>query len=468
MTQADYDLVVIGAGSGGVRAARVAAGHGARVAVAEESRVGGTCVIRGCVPKKLYVLASRFRDAFEDAQGFGWSLASPPRFDWRTLVEAKEKEITRLEGLYRRNLENFGVEIVPARAVVAGPHQVAFSDGRSASARHILVATGGAPALAPDIPGLELAATSNEIFDLERFPQRLLVVGSGYIAVEFASLFARLGAQTRMAFRAEAPLRGFDDDLRRRLASALEAGGVTLIPGVLPTGLRKTAHGVSASLSNGQDVEADAVLVATGRRPATQGLGLERVGVRLRENGAVIVDERQRSSVASIFAVGDVTDRINLTPVAIREGQVFADREFGGLKVEMDYAFTPSAVFSTPEIGTVGLSEAEALAKCAGVRVFETAFRPMQATLSGREEQVYMKLLVSEQSDRVIGVHLLGREASEMAQVAAIALKMGARKSDFDATMALHPTLAEELVTMRTPSRLLRGEAATLQLGASA
>jgi glutathione reductase (NADPH) len=467
MTRADYDLVVIGAGSGGVRAARVAASHGARVAIAEESRVGGTCVIRGCVPKKLYVLASRFKDAFEDARGFGWSFATAPVFDWRSLVEAKEKEITRLEELYRRNLEKSGVEIIPARAVVAGPHEVAFSNARSATAHHILIATGGAPALAPEIPGLELAATSNEIFDLEQFPQRLLVIGSGYIAVEFASLFARLGAQTHMAFRAEAPLRGFDDDLRRRLAAALETVGVNLIPGVLPTQLRKAPHGISASLSNGEELEADVVLIATGRRPKTAGLGLEQAGVRLRENGAVVVDDHQRSSVASIFAVGDVTDRINLTPVAIREGQAFADRQFGGLKVDMDYAFTPSAVFSTPEIGTVGLTEAEALAKCAGVLVFETAFRPMQATLSGRSEQVYMKLLVSEESDCVLGVHLLGREAAEMAQVAAIALKMGARKSDFDATMALHPTLAEELVTMRTPQRLLRAEDA-LQPGASA
>jgi glutathione reductase (NADPH) len=336
------------------------------------------------------------------------------------------------------------------------------------SAKHILVATGGAPALPPDIPGVALAATSNEIFDLEEFPQRLLVIGAGYIAVEFASLFARLGSRTHMAFRAEAPLRGFDDDLRRRLAAAMGTAGATLIPGVLPTRLRKTKHGVSASLSNGEELEVDAVLVATGRRPATKGLGLEPLGVRLRENGAVIVDAHQRSSVASIFALGDVTDRINLTPVAIREGQAFADREFGGLKVEMDYSYTPSAVFSTPEIGTVGLTEAEALTKCAGVRVFETAFRPMQATLSGRSEQVYMKVLVSEESDRVLGVHVLGREAAEMAQVAAIALKMGARKSDFDATMALHPTLAEELVTMRTPARVRRGEDAAIQPGASA
>ncbi|HMK91189.1 MAG TPA: glutathione-disulfide reductase [Methylocystis sp.] len=453
MTKPRYDLFVIGAGSGGVRAARIAASHGARVAIAEASRIGGTCVIRGCVPKKLYVLASRFKDAFEDAQGFGWSLAAAPRFDWKALVDAKNREITRLEGLYRQGLEKSGVEIVAARAVLVGPQEVAFADGRHVQASHILIAVGGAPAPILEIPGVELAISSNEIFDLEEFPRRLLVVGSGYIAVEFASLFARLGAQTTMAFRAETPLRGFDDDLRRRLAAALAASGVTLAPRTLPTRLRRTASGIAASLASGEEIEADVVLFATGRRPATRGLGLEPLGVALRQNGAIVVDAAQRSSVPSIYAVGDVTDRINLTPVAIREGHAFADRVFGGRDVAVDYEFTPSAVFSTPELGTVGLSEAEAVEKYGAVAVFETAFRPMQATLSGRAEQVYMKLLVDEATDQVLGAHILGREAAEMAQVAAIALKMRATKADFDATMALHPTLAEELVTMRTPAR---------------
>jgi len=460
MTTFDFDLAVIGAGSGGVRAARIAASHGAKTAIVEESRVGGTCVIRGCVPKKLYVLASRFKDAFEDAQGFGWSLEHPPSFDWAQLVKAKEKEITRLEGLYRLNLEKSGVEVFSARGAVAGPQEVRLGDGRSLRAKHILVATGGAPWRPPGIPGIELAATSNEIFDLERFPRRLLVVGAGYIAVEFACLFQRLGAETRMVFRAETPLRGFDDDLRRRLAAAMEQSGVALVPGALPTGLRKTSGGIAASLTNGAELEVDAVLLAAGRRPSTSGLGLDTAGIALRPNGAVIVDAFQRSNAPSISAIGDVTDRINLTPVAIREGQAFADRLFGGKNVEVDYDFTPSAVFSTPELGTVGLSEAEALERCDAVAVYETAFRPMQATLSGRAEQVYMKLLVNEADDRVLGLHLLGREAAEMTQLAAIALKMGARKSDFDATMALHPTLAEELVTMRAPARRMRRNAA--------
>ncbi|HXY58872.1 MAG TPA: glutathione-disulfide reductase [Methylocystis sp.] len=466
MATFDFDLVVIGAGSGGVRAARVAASHGAKTAIVEGSRVGGTCVIRGCVPKKLYVLASRFKDAFEDAEGFGWRLERPASFEWPRLVEAKEKEITRLEGLYRQNLQKSGVEIFSARGAVAGPHEVRLGDGRSLGAGHILIATGGAPWRGADIPGAELAATSDEIFDLETFPQRLLVVGSGYIAVEFGCLFQRLRASVHMVFRAEAPLRGFDDDLRRRLAAAMTQSGVALLPGVLPTRLRKTSQGVAASLSDGAELEVDAVLLAAGRRPATQGLGLDEAGVALRPNGAIVVDAFQRSSAPSISAVGDVTDRINLTPVAIREGQAFADRMFGRRNVELNYDFTPSAVFSTPELGTVGLTEAEAVEKCGSVAVYETAFRPMQATLSGRPEQVYMKLLVNEANDRVLGLHILGREAAEMTQLAAIALKMGARKSDFDATMALHPTLAEELVTMRAPTRRARRDAA--QEGASA
>ncbi|MBI1869196.1 MAG: glutathione-disulfide reductase [Methylocystis sp.] len=458
MPQFDYDLVVIGAGSGGVRAARVAAGYGAKVAVAEEFRVGGTCVIRGCVPKKLYVLAGRFRDDFEDAAGFGWRVGKP-QFDWPALVAAKEQEITRLSELYAQNLTKAGVEIIPARAALAGPNAVRFADGRRVSARVILVAMGAAPVLSPQIPGIELAISSNEIFDLPVFPRRLLIVGGGYIAVEFASIFTRLGARVHMSMRAEHPLRGFDEDLRRRLHTALESDGVDMRTGVLPTRIEKTANGLDVTFQDGSHLEVDQALASTGRRPSTQGLGLEAIGVALRENGAVIVDARSRSSVESIYAVGDVTDRVNLTPVAIREGHAFADTAFGGKPTAVDHDNVPTAVFTTPELGTVGLTEDEAKAKFARLDIYDTSFRPLRATLSKRAETVFMKIVVDAASDRVLGVHIFGEAAAEMAQLAAIPLRMGARKSDFDAAMALHPTIAEELVTMGAPTRRCEGAA---------
>lgn len=454
----DYDLIVVGAGSGGVRAARVAASHGAKVAIAEEFRVGGTCVIRGCVPKKLYVLASRFRDDFQDAAGFGWRVGDVS-FDWTALVAAKEKEITRLSDLYAETLASSGVELIRARATLTDPNGVRFSNGRTARARYILIATGGAPVLAPHIPGIEFGISSNEIFDLPKFPQRLLIVGAGYIAVEFASVFARLGAKVHLAYRADLPLRGFDDDLRSRLCEVLKTAGVAHRAGALPTRITKNADVLEVEMSDGAPLEVDCLLIATGRRPMTQNLGLEAAGVELRENGAVAVDERSRSNVESIYAVGDVTDRINLTPVAIREGQAFADSVFGATPTTIDYAQTPSAVFTTPEIGTVGLTEAEALAQHGAIDIYETQFRPMRATLSGRGERVYMKLIIHGSNGRVLGAHILGPEAGEMAQLIAVALRMGATKSDFDATMAVHPTMAEELVTMRAPSRLLRPQA---------
>ena len=457
MTGYDYDLFVIGAGSGGVRAARVAAGHGAKVAVAEEFCIGGTCVIRGCVPKKLYVIASRFKDEFEDAAGFGWRVVGA-EFDWPALVAAKEREIARLSGLYEQTLAKAGVEIFRARAELDGPNAVRLADGRRLSARVVLVATGGGPVKAPEIPGLECSITSNEIFDLPALPARLLILGAGYIAVEFAGVFARLGSAVELCYRADLPLRGFDDDLRARLSEALTQAGVAHRPGALPTRMEKTAAGVAVTLSDGARVEADAVLVATGRRPATRGLGLARAGVALRENGAIAVDAQSRTNVPSVYAVGDVTDRLNLTPVAIREGQAFADTVFGDAPASVDYDAVPSAVFSTPEIGTVGLTEAEAAARFAAVDVFETAFRPMRATLSGRNERVYMKLLAEGGGGRVLGIHVFGPEAGEMAQLAAVSLRMGATKRDFDATMALHPTMAEELVTMRAPTRRRRRE----------
>ncbi|MCX7899541.1 MAG: glutathione-disulfide reductase [Methylocystis sp.] len=451
----DYDLIVIGAGSGGVRAARVAASHGAKVAIAEEFRTGGTCVIRGCVPKKLYVLASRFKDEFEDADGFGWRVGDYS-FDWPSLVAAKEKEITRLSGLYEQMLENAKVELIHARATVAGPNEVRFADGRSATTRYILVATGGAPMLAPHIPGLEWGLSSNEIFDLPDFPERLLIIGAGYIAVEFASVFTRLGSQVTLAYRADLPLRGFDEDLRKGLREALMAAGVAHRANALPMRIIKCAHGFDVAMSDGATVQVDAVLVATGRRPATRNLGLERARVEMRENGAIKVDENSRTNIASIYAVGDVTDRVNLTPVAIREGQAFADSVFGDQPATVDYDYIPSAVFTTPELGTVGMTEAAAKEKYAALDIYETSFRPMRATLSGRNERVYMKLIVVGETDRVVGAHILGPDAGEMAQLVAIPMRMGAKKSDFDATMALHPTAAEELVTMRTPARRWR------------
>ena len=448
MTSYDYDFFVIGAGSGGVRAARIAATHGAKVAIAEDFRIGGTCVIRGCVPKKLFVIASRFRDEFEDARGFGWRIENAS-FDWPTLVAAKEKEISRLSGLYEQNLAKSGVEIFRARASVAGADSVRLADGRLLRARAILVATGGAPWVAPDLPGAELAISSNEIFDLPQFPKRLAILGSGYIAVEFASVFARLGADVTMVYRADRPLRGFDSDIRTYLADALAGAGVKLRAGRNPARIDKSADGLRLTLDDGGAIDADVILAATGRRPATGALGLDAAGVALRDSGAIIVDDEARTSVPSIYAVGDVTDRVALTPVAIREGHALADRLFGKSAARVDYEAIPSAVFTTPEVGVVGLTESAAVAAYANIHVYETSFRPMRATLSGRSEKVFMKIVVEADTDRVRGVHIFGPEAGELAQIVAIAVRMGARKADFDATMALHPTMAEELVTLR-------------------
>ncbi len=453
MTSFDVDLFVIGAGSGGVRAARIAAGYGAKVMVAEEFRVGGTCVIRGCVPKKLYVYASRFADEFDDAAGYGWTLPEKPVFNWPALVAAKEKEITRLSGLYNVNLEKAGVEILQSRAGIEDEHHVRLlSDNRRISAKYILVATGGSPALEPAIPGIEHAISSNEIFDLPEFPRRLLIVGGGYIAVEFASVFARLGCAVTQVFRADNILRGFDGDMRDGLRDAMTHTGVDLRPGVLPASIEKMSGGFRVKLSSGDLVDADQVLIATGRAAHTKGLGLEKAGVDLRLNGSIKVNFASRTNIESIYAVGDVTDRINLTPVAIREGHAFADNVFGGKDIHVDHRDVPSAVFTTPEIGTVGISEEEARATCDVIDIYRSNFRPMKAALSGRNERTIMKIVVNAQTDRVLGVHILGHEAGEMAQLLGIAVKMGARKSDFDATMALHPSAAEELVTMRTRS----------------
>jgi glutathione reductase (NADPH) len=452
----DVDLFVIGGGSGGVRAARIAAGHGARVMLAEEFRMGGTCVIRGCVPKKLLVYASRFRDAFEDAAGFGWTVPEP-RFDWPALVAAKEREITRLEGLYSQTQERAGVTVAKTRAVLEDAHSVRLlADGRVVTAKHILIATGGRPNLPADLPGVEHAISSNEAFDLKTFPRRIVIAGGGYIALEFAGLFAGLGSEVTVVYRGDNVLRGFDEDIRTRLRAAYEHRGVRFVFNDVFARIDKTAGGLVALTRGGAALEADQVMFAIGRSPNVEGLGLEMAGVALGPDGAVVVDAASRTSAPHIHAVGDVTNRINLTPVAIREGHAFADSVFGGQPWTVDHADIPTAVFSTPEIGTVGITEDQAKAAFDAVDIYRAEFRPMKATLSGRAERMFMKIVVDAATDRVLGVHVLGEDAGEMAQLLGIAIKMKARKADFDATMALHPSAAEELVTMRTPSERWR------------
>jgi glutathione reductase (NADPH) len=459
MSSFDVDLFVIGGGSGGVRAARIAAGYGARVMVAEEYRVGGTCVIRGCVPKKLLVYASRFAEEFEDAAGFGWSI-DRPRFDWATLIRNKDKEIDRLESVYRANLEKAGVEILDSRAVVEDAHTVRIvKTGQIVRARYILVAVGAYPSLEPRIPGFELAITSNDVFHLQKLPERIMVVGGGYIAVEFAGVFAGLGSEVTLLHRGDKLLRGFDEDVRDALAAAYERRGLRLALGRTVSRLDKVAGAIQASLSDGTKVTVDQVLVATGRRPNTEGLGLDRAGVALDRVGAVAVDAYSRTLTPSIYAVGDVTNRANLTPIAIREGHAFADTVFGGKPTMVDHTLIPTAVFSTPEIGVIGCSEALARELYGDVTVYKTSFRPMKATLSGREERVFMKLLVDPATDRVVGVHVVGHDAGEIIQMAGIAVTMGATKADFDRTVAVHPTASEELVTMRTPFIVKKPEA---------
>ncbi|HXE00444.1 MAG TPA: glutathione-disulfide reductase [Hyphomicrobium sp.] len=449
MLEFDYDLFVIGAGSGGVRAARIAASHGARVAIAEEYRIGGTCVIRGCVPKKLLVYASRFTDEFEDAEGFGWSLEGA-RFDWQSLIAAKDNEIARLEAVYGATLAKFNVELFAERATVAAPHGVKLTQsGRTVSAKAILIATGGRPNLDENLPGIEHVITSNEAFHLKEMPRRVVIAGGGYIAVEFASIFKGLGADVTLIYRRDKILRGFDEDLRNALTTAMTSRGIHIIAGHIFTRIEKTQTGLAGHITGGEVVEADQIMFAIGRSPNTAGLGLEGVGVKLSGNGAVAVEGTWQTSVPSIYAVGDVTDRVNLTPVAIREGHAFADTVFGNKAWTVDYKAIPTAVFATPEIGTVGFSEHEARAQYGDIDIYKASFRPMKAILAGRDERMLMKLVVERASDRVVGVHILGPDAAEIVQMAAVAIRMGAKKSDFDQTMALHPSAAEELVTLR-------------------
>jgi glutathione reductase (NADPH) len=451
MSQFDVDLFVIGGGSGGVRAARIAAGYGARVMLAEEYRVGGTCVIRGCVPKKLMVYASRFAHDFEEAAGFGWSVGEPS-FDWATLIRNKDREIDRLEGIYRTNLDKAGVEIVNSRAVIEDAHTVrVLETGAVVRARYILVAVGAHPTLEPVIPGGELGITSNEVFHLETQPRRILIVGGGYIAVEFAGIFAGLGSEVTLLHRGDKLLRGFDEDIRDALGEAYAGRGINLALGKTATRLDRTSDGIAATLSDGTVLTVDQVLVATGRRPNTKGLGLEKAGITVDEVGAIPVDGYSQTLIPSIYAVGDVTNRANLTPIAIREGHAFADTVFGDRPTMVDHDLIPTAVFSTPEIGVIGCGEAAARARYGEVDVYRTAFRPMRATLSGASDRVLMKLIVDKATDKVVGVHIMGHDAGEMIQLAGVAVTMGATKADFDRTVAVHPTAAEELVTMRSP-----------------
>jgi glutathione reductase (NADPH) len=450
MADFDIDLFVIGGGSGGVRAARIAAGYGARVMLAEEYRVGGTCVIRGCVPKKLLVFASRFSHEFEDAAGFGWTIAGTS-FDWPTLIANKDKEIARLEAAYTANLTRANVSLVKRRAVLDDAHTVRLlADGRRLRAKHILIATGAWPGMGTGIAGIEYVISSNEAFHLSELPKRILIQGGGYIAVEFACIFAGLGSDVTLVYRGENILRGFDDDVRSHLRSEMERRGIRVICKRIVEEVEKVDHGLCVVLSDHDDIIVDKVMFATGRRPNVKGLGLEAAGVRINDKGAIEVDRFSRTSVPHIYAVGDVTDRIALTPVAIREGHAFADTVFGNRPTAADHVNVPTAVFSEPEIGVIGLTETQAREQFNKVDIYKTVFRPMKTAFLGGEARMLMKLIVDGASDRVLGCHIVGQDAAEMIQVLGIAIRMGATKADFDATMAVHPTLAEELVTMRT------------------
>ncbi len=449
MADREVDLFVIGAGSGGVRAARIAAGYGAEVLVAEEYRVGGTCVIRGCVPKKLLVYASRFAEEFEDAAGYGWTVPEPS-FSWPALIANKDIEIARLEAAYTLNVERSKAGIVKSRAEIEDAHHVRIlNTGERVRARHILVATGASPHHGAQIAGLEHVISSNEAFHLKELPRRILIQGGGYIAVEFAGIFQGLGSDVTLVYRGENILRGFDDDVREHLHAEMVKRGIKIVTKQTVTGVEKVEHGLCVELSDHESMVVDQVMFATGRRPNVKGLGLEKAGVTLNDKGAIVVDAYSRTSVPHIYAIGDVTDRINLTPVAIREGHVFADTVFGGKDIKVDHSDVPTAVFSEPEVGTIGLTEMQARDKLARVDIYKSTFRPMKATLSGRNTRSFFKLVVDGETERVVGCHIVGPDAGEMIQLVGIAVKMKATKADFDAVMAVHPTAAEELVTMR-------------------
>ena len=448
MANYDYDLFVIGAGSGGVRAARLAAMSGARVAVAEEHRVGGTCVIRGCVPKKFMVYASEFAHHAQVAEGYGWS-KSGATFDWTRFLEAKDREIARLSGIYVTNLTNAGAELVHGRAVLKDAHTVEVEGKGTYTAAKILVATGGRPWKPEDLPGIEHAITSEEAFHLPELPKRILIAGGGYIAVEFAGIFNGLGVETTLVYRGANILRGFDDSIRAHVAEEMERRGIKVVLGCEHKAIEKTATGLMSRMKSGHDIETDAVMFATGRIPYVAGLGLEAAGVKLTETGAVAVDKFSKTNVGNIWAVGDVTDRINLTPVAIREGAAFAQTEFHDNPTAFDHDMVASAVFSQPPVGSVGQSEADARHTHGKVDIYFSRFRPMKETFYGGAERAMIKLVVAADSQKVVGCHIVGPDAPEIIQMAAIAMKMGATKAQWDSTCAVHPTLAEELVTLR-------------------
>jgi glutathione reductase (NADPH) len=455
MADFDVDLFVIGGGSGGVRAARIAAGYGARVMVAEEYRMGGTCVIRGCVPKKLLVLASHIHFEIEDAAGFGWTIP-PVTFDWPTLIANKDKEIARLEGIYTANVEKSGARIVKTRAVFEDAHTLRLATGETVTAKHVMIATGGTPNHGQPIPGIEHVISSDEVFHLATLPKRIVIQGGGYIALEFACIFAGFGSNVTLVYRGDNILRGFDDDVRAHVRAEMEKEGITILTGCTVKRIDKVdkrANEFTTHLSNGSSIGSDQVMFAIGRHPNVAGLGLEKAGVAINpKNGGIAVDGFSRTSVPNIYAIGDVTHRTNLTPVAIREGHAFADTVFGKRQVQVDHSNIPTAVFCQPEVGTVGLTEAQARAHFSHVDVYKTDFRPIKSTMSGRDTRILMKLIVDGSTDRVVGCHIVGDGAAEITQVVSIAVKMKATKADFDATMALHPTAAEELVTMRTPT----------------
>lgn len=460
MTAFDYDLFVIGGGSGGVRAARLAASLGKRVAIAEEYRFGGTCVIRGCVPKKLFVYASQFPEHFEDAAGYGWSVGESS-FDWPTLIANKDREIERLEGLYRKGLQNAGAEIIESRAVLVDRHTVRIVAGnRTVTARHILIATGGRPASHDALPGSEHAISSNEAFHLETLPRSILIGGGGYIAVEFANIFHGLGVETTLLYRGQEILGRFDMDMRRGVHKAMEAKGIRIICHTIAHGVERRSDGrLDVALSNDETLTVDQFMLAIGRTPNVDGLGLEAAGVETGRAGEIVVDDFSRTNVDNIYAIGDVTNRVQLTPVAIHEAMCLIETLYKDNPVSPDHDVIATAVFSQPEIGTVGLSEDEAAKRFDALEIYRAEFRPMRHTLSGRKETMIMKLVVDAATRKVLGAHILGVDAGEMAQLLGIAVKAGLTKDDFDRTMAVHPTASEELVTMYQPTyRVKNGE----------
>ncbi|MCJ8333398.1 MAG: glutathione-disulfide reductase [Epibacterium sp.] len=446
----DYDLFVIGGGSGGVRAARVAAAGGAKVALAEEDRYGGTCVIRGCVPKKLMVFASEYSGMIEDGRAYGWDITENG-FSWDHFKGKLHAELDRLEGIYRNILKNSGVDTFDARGTLADPHTVELSDGTKKTAKHILIATGGWPSI-PDVPGGHLAITSNEIFHLDKLPENILIVGGGYIASEFAGILNGLGVRTTQFYRGEQILRGFDMEARNMVAEGMREAGVDLQVKTNVVSMVQDGDKIRVTDTNGIESLFEKVMYATGRAPKADNLGLEELGIERGRNGAIVVNQYSQTGVPSVYAIGDVTDRVNLTPVAIREGMAFVETVFNGTPTSPDHDLIPTAIFTQPEMGTVGLSEEDAAAQGA-IEVYATSFKPMQQSFAGRAQKVLMKLVVSKATRTVLGCHIVAPGAGEMIQLAGIAVKMGATKEDFDRTVAVHPTMSEELVTLKTPVR---------------